>query len=81
MIFCIICAIVLLQLGISSVSGRTLNVLDFGAVPGSITANLTNRVALVAALNKAVSGDKGSELLHTESPAGFKMCLRTSISF
>ena len=41
------------------VSGRTLNIVDFGAIPGDTLANLTNREALTKAFSEAVPGDTG----------------------
>ena len=46
----------------SLVSGHTLNIVDFGAIPGDILANLTNREALTKAFSKAVPGDTGGDV-------------------
>ena len=48
-----------LKLSSSPVLGHTLNILDFGAIADDISANLTNRAALSAALSKAAPGDTG----------------------
>ena len=71
----ILFALVVLQLSRSLVLGRTLNIIDFGAIPGDTLANLTNRAALTMAFSKAVPGDTGGERARFRTEIIFESCV------